>query len=751
LATTEDRRILDAAQPDDRDALRLSKLYRWGLAVARRRRLVLGISVVLFVMCSGAGPVLQKELGAPSLTIEGSESARVEKLIDRLFPLGSEDDVVVFHSGRHVASDQTYRAAIAAVDKTVRDQTGVRSVVGPYDATAVGQILAGEHTALSLITIGGSANQRFNNTSVIQAAMTRAAGDSGVRAWLTGSSPITKELTSLQKIDTQHAEAIGVPVAFMILLFALGGLAAAFLPLLMAVAGLLLTYGVLAILAHFLQFDSFLLAMVTLIGLGIGIDYSLFIVSRFREELARSDSGEHDESDRVADAVGVALATSGRTILFSGVVVALSLSSLFVVQVSLFREIAIGAVVVVACMLAAAMTLLPATLALLGPRINRGALPRRLRPWGTRSRAGNGPESGWSRWARLTMRRPILVIVVAGGLLLVAAIPALHLRYGYEIGVPQSTPAPAVEAENLLRQEFSLGVMGPIEVVVTGNGGMDSDVAIAQSVSQELERDQRVTVVTERRSANGVLLTVIPAVPIDSVAITALVRHLRNDVAPRLDGGRKVTVFVGGPTAQIVDGTNELSSKFPLIIALIVGLSALFLLMVFRSVVLPIKAVLLNLLGTAATVGLSVWIFQYGHGQQLLDFTSTGYVQFTVPTVMFVLLFGLSMDYEIFLIRRVQEEWRKTGDNTLAVATAMEHTGPSITAAAAIMVAVFGCFMTADLLELKQLGFALAAAIALDATLIRLVLVPATMGLLGAWNWWLPRWLERWLPKVGVD
>jgi RND superfamily putative drug exporter len=781
LATTEDRPTRNAPKPAQPNALSSSRLYRWGLAVARARRVVLGVSVLLIVVSAAAYPALQQELGAPSIAVNGSDSARSEQVIERLFPLGSEDDAVVFHSSRHIASDRTYRAVIAAVDRTVGAQKGVRSVTGPYAPNAVDQILAGEHNAFSLITVGGGSDQRYANTRSIQTALTRAAAGSGVQVWLTGTSPILRELAEQQKINTQHAESIGIPVALVILLLAMGALVAALLPLLLAFAGLLLAFGVLAVLALLFHFDSFLLAIVTLIGLGLGIDYALFIVSRFREELARHTSSEEShtssearhESERVAHALGVALATSGRTILFSGVVVALSLASLFVVSADIYREVAIGAMVVVICMLGAALTLLPAVLAMLGEGVNKGALPVRLRPPDAQPGWKQGQQGGWARWARLVMRRPVLAAAATAAVLLLAASPILHLRYGFNVSILQaSDTAPAAEGQQLLTHELTPGAGGPIQIVVTNRGGgaqtgsggggggaragsgsdtaqASSALAAASALNQELESDKLVTGISERRSKAGAVLLVFPSVTVESRTATALVQHIRNDLAPPLQAHRRVSVLVGGPTAVTLDGAEQLRTQLPLFLALILGPSLLFLLIVFRSVVLPIKAVLMNLLATAATMGLAVWIFQDGHGHQLLGFTSTGYIQFTVPLIMFALLFGLSMDYEIFLIRRVQEEWRRTGDNTLAVASGIEHTARMITAAAAIMVAVFGCFLTTNLLELKQLGFTLAAAIALDATLIRLVLVPATMRMLGASNWWLPAWLARVLPGAG--
>jgi putative drug exporter of the RND superfamily len=291
----------------------------------------------------------------------------------------------------------------------------------------------------------------------------------------------------------------------------------------------------------------------------------------------------------------------------------------------------------------------------------------------------------------------------------------------------------------------------------------------ARTLARQLRHDRRVASLSLSHSATGVLLTVIPSVSVDSPAASALVSYIRTDLAPSVDmrggldarGGQDArngpdarggpTVLVGGWTAQSLDASTEASRKLPLVMAITLGLALMFLLMVFRSVVLPIKAVLMNLLATGATLGLIVLIFQDGHGESLLGFTSSGFVQAFLPMSMFVLLFGLSMDYEVFLIRRMQETWRKTGDNSLAVVAGVEHTARSISAAAAIMVAVFGSFVTANILELKQFGFALAGAIAIDATLIRLVLVPALMCLLGERNWWLPASLGRLLPRVEID
>jgi putative drug exporter of the RND superfamily len=753
------------------------------VTVARRRRAVLAVSALVLVLSVGLYPTLQGALGAPEYAVQGTESARVEQLLERRFPgIGSEDDGLVFYSAHHLAGDRAFRGVIASVLAVARRQAGVRTVLGPYDQNAVGQISSDEHAAVAAVTLGGSAHQRFDRARLMQSAVEREARD-GIHVWLTGFSPIARDLSDVERTDTERAEAIGVPVALVILLFALGTAVAAMAPLLMAGAGLLFTYGVLAVLGTLFHFDNLLLAIVTMIGVGIGVDYGLFIVSRFREELARDERGLRGEqqphaerelrgeSERVAAAVGTALATSGRTILFSGAIVALSLASVFIVDSPLFREIAVGAVTVVVCMLIVAMTLLPALLALLGARINRGALPRRFQPADSRTETDRA-RGGWARWALLMMRRPLPAASVAAVVLVIAAIPVFGLRYGINLGVLSVSSTSSGKGESVLARSFSPGAVAPIQIVLTGGddrgeadrGGADrsngrsharanarSNVAGAEKLTHELELDRRVSGVAERRSKVGVLLTVVSAVRIDSPTASALVKHIRRVLAPRIHADGGPTVLVGGVTATTVDFSNQMRARFPVVLALILGLSLLCLLVAFRSIVLPIKAVLMNLLVTCAALGLVVLIFQRGHGERLLGFTSAGFIQAYLPLGMFALLFGLSMDYEIFLIRRVREEWDRTHDNRVAVATGIEHTARPISAAAAIMVAVFGSFLTANLLELKQIGFALAVAIALDATLIRLVLVPAAMRLLGARNWWLPRSLERVLPDIGLD
>ncbi len=734
---------------------RSSKAHRWGVAMVRHRRLVLVLWAFVLVASAASYPSLQHALGAPNYLVAGSQSAQVEKLVEKRFPdVGTEDDALVFYSGAHTATDHTYEKFITSLNATLAHQQGVKGILGPFDESAIGQISADEHSAVSAVALTGDSQQRFENAARLQSAVQRAvhANGNGIQAWLTGYSPVTKDLVKVQTHDVERAEAIGLPVALVMLLIALGSLFSAFIPLMLAGAGLLLTYGALAIVIQFSHFDNFLISIVAMVGVGIGIDYALIIVSRFREEFARRPRGG-DEEAQVADAVGVALATAGRTILFSGVICGLAILSMLVLRAAVFREITVGVIAVVICTLLAALTLLPALLGQLGTQIDRGALPPRWQPANARRRGGVGDSDrpgGWARWALTMMRHPFPAIVISVTILLVAAIPVLGMQYGLNLGVFAVSEAPSGKGEQVLAHSFAPGAVSPARFTITGGtpGAKGTDVQAAKALTETLEKDPRVAGVGERRSSAGVLLNVVNSVAVDSTAANKFILHVRNDLAPPLHARWGTTVLAGGATGIMVDLAHETSVRFPLVLALILGFSLFFLLIVFRSPLLAIKAILMNLLATGAMLGIVVWVFQDGHGQQLFGFTSTGFIQCFVPLTVFALVYGLSMDYEVFLIRRIQEEWKRTGDNRRSVAIGVEHTARPIAAAAAIMVAVFGSFVTADLLELKQLGFAVAVGIAIDATLIRLVLVPALMRVFGDWNWWIPAWLDRILPKL---
>ncbi|WP_232534951.1 MMPL family transporter [Nocardia terpenica] len=721
--------------------------HRWGALMARHRRLVIIVWAVVIIVCGGVSGLLLKELKAPDYGVDNAPSSRASSLVQQHFKgLGNEQDVIVFDSPQGRITDPDRRAVVDRVVAAAGQAEGVVAVVGPFDPGAKDQVAADGGAALAIVGLDGDIHQLPDRAAGVQRAIDKAAG-SGIRAYLTGYSPVTNDLTVVETSAAEKSESIGLPIAFLVMVVAFGGVVAAVLPLILAVAGLSLTIGVVYALSAGLTFDAFLITIVTMIGTGIGIDYAMFIVSRFREELARRGITDTRDPEKIAEATGVAIATSGRTILFSGIVVAISVCSLFIMKSPIFREISTGVLVTVICTVTAALTLLPAILAALGPRVNTWQLPRRWRPADARSdaHAAAGP---WARWAHLIMRRPVVAAVSAVIVLVLAALPIGGLKYGIDLGTKSLAGRPSAEAQAVLDRSFTPGIVSPIQVVITGPGDSALDPAgqeRAGAFAATLGSDSRVADIETLPGEGMVLLNVIPKVRVDSSDAIALVQHIRDDLAPSMRGDQ---VLVGGATASFVDLSNETTHKLPYVMALVLGLSLIFLLLVFRSIALPIEAVVMNLLATAAAIGLTVAVFQWGHGSGLLGFTSTGFLQVYLPITVFVLLFGLSMDYEVFLIRRMQEAWEDGHDNTSAIAVGVEHTARPIAAAAAIMVAVFGSFLTAQVLELKQFGFSLAVAVALDATLVRLVLVPALMKLFGRWNWWLPAGIGRRMPRV---
>lgn len=715
---------------------------RWASAIGRYRRIVVALWGIALIASVAGMPYLMKTLGAPDYGVPGSQSAQVSKLVHEYFKgNGDEQDVVLFTTEHGKLSDISNRERVARILTAVRRASHVIVVVGPFDPYAHQQISPDGQTAFATVGLAGSTKQLAARAKDVQAVVEDAAGG-GVHAWLTGYSPITNDLTTVENADSERAEMMGIPIALIVLLLALGSIVAATLPLLTALGGLTLTFGTITLVSLAMNVDAFIIAIVSMIGMGVGIDYALFVTSRFREELSKqgivrtSDAADRRLlNDAVVHATGRALATSGRTVAVSGAVVAISICSLFIIDSPVFREMSLGVLAVTACTLLAVWTLLPAVIVILGPRVNSGRLAERLQP----AEAQICSDVSQGGWAHTVMRRPVL----AGGLvmivLLIAALPLASLRYGIDLGTSCLASQPSGKAQNALVRSFGPGIVSPVQVTVTGRAGRpvlgDEQANELTRLATVLQRDPRVQTVDQVESEGRVLLNIVPTSAIDSAGATSLVVHIRSDLAASA-AGSGLNILVGGATAQFVDVSSETSRKIPYVLLIVIGLTVLLLLLAFRSAILPLKAALMNLLATAASVGITVTIFQWGVGESLLDFKSVGFLQVYIPISVFVILFALSMDYEIFLVRRIREAWDAGQDNATAVASGIEHTARSIAAAATIMVAVFGSFVTADVLELKEFGLALAIAIAIDATLVRLVLVPAFMRIFGGWNWW---------------
>ena len=523
----------------------------------------------------------------------------------------------------------------------------------------------------------------------------------------------------------------------IVLLAVFGSLAAAALPLALGVAAVVVTGAIVFFLSLVYGMSIFVTNMASMLGIGVAVDYSLFILARYREELGLGRS--RDEAREVA------LRTSGLAVTFSGLTVIVALAGLFLIDAKVVRSMAVGAIVVVAMAVLAAVTLLPALIALLGHRVSEpGRIIGRLRP---KPRERTGPGF-WERWTAMLMRRPLPFALGATALMLLIAAPALSLR--------EDTAAVAMFPEDfetrvgfeLATQALGEGAMGPVQVLAD-YGGDRVDTAAVERYGQTvggLPGVEAVAAPVMSSDGRRALIVITPRDGPESGSTKALVERLRTTAGPP-----GAVTSVGGATAQNEDDTSVISGSLWKVALFVVSLSFIVLLLVLRSVLLPLKAVLMNALSVAAAYGVLVIVFQWGWFDGFLGFQSLGYVQAVTPALLLAVVFGLSMDYEVFMLSRIKERYQATGDNRLAVAQGLSASARTISSAALIMVAVFAIFAGTGVPQVKEIGVGLAVAIALDATVVRLVLVPTTMELMGKWNWWLPAWLDRVLPDMDFE
>ena len=754
-----------------------SAFARLGNAMARYYRFVVALWIVILAANVFLVPRFHSSVTGPPLDVLGSDSYRAQEILATRFEQPfAEQDLIVFESESLVATDEAFQAVISTALARVQELPGVVNVISPFDPRAEGLISPEGDVATAVVGLGGSNAARQALSPRLTQAATSAATDE-VRVYVTGRSPLIAELVAQQEEDLSRAERLGLPLALLILLLASGAVVAASLPLLLAIAGVIVTFGILGAVSTFAEFNLFVPNIATMIGLGVGIDYALFIVNRYREELVRGADPRR--------AVATTIATAGRTVFISGLTVLLSLAGLLLVNARIFRELALGAMIAVAVMVLGALTLVPALLTWLGPRINALGLPRR-----SQQSVSFGGERFWERWARMIMRHPGRWAALSVALLLLLAAPVTQLNLALDTGTSDTGQQSAGIGREILEREFNEGRISPLQVVYVSRDGPldDADLDAIARLSELIANDYAAVSVTSVTTlldqfvgnhsvetlalaatfpqvveASGDLINVnsgsdvavIRAVPRwspDSPGPLELVERVRHTMVPNVleSQGVDAEVVVGGLSAQIVDITAESLRKLPVVIGLVVVLSFVLLALVFRSIAIPIKAILMNVLGIAAAYGLLVVVFQEGAGSRLFDFQATGSTQVYLPLLTFAVLFGLSMDYEVFLLGRIKEEWEKTGDNSTAVVRGLQRTGAVITTAAAIMVTVFAAFTFARLTEVKTLGFSLAAAVLIDATLIRIILVPAAMQLLGRWNWWFPGWLDQRLPRIDL-
>jgi RND superfamily putative drug exporter len=721
----------DAAQPI---------LFRWGRWNATHHKRVLGIWLLLLVGAASLIPHFVSSLGSTtSLSVRGSDSARAERLLRSDFPgLSAEQDLVVFSSKSLQTGDPRFEQVVGKTLTELRGDARVTSVVSPY-APAGHAISSDRSTAIASLRLAGGQSARQSAAVDLQSRLDRLQTH-GVQIFLTGNSPIDAAVTKRSESDLARAEVVGELLASVVLLLALRTVVAAAVPALLAIAGLIFAYGLLAAVSLLYRFDATVEAVSTMLGLALGIDYSLFLVTRFREELRRRES--------VVDAVANAVATAGKAIVFSGTTVLVSLAGLFIVPAQSFTGLAAGAMVAVAALMLVAIGLLPAALALVGRRIERLRVPL----IGHR-RAFRERSSIWERWAHVVMRHPLIAAVPVSALLLTAAVPAFGMHFGLSLGTPAVADTAAGHGYAIVAAKFPAGVLAPIQIVVDKPHGeiAQGDLRAVRSLTQALEHDPAVGQVesTAQDGHSATIITVAPKAAPDSGAAQQLVADIRAQAIPGALRQTQLHAAVGGLPAQLRDLDHAVSDSFPLVLLAVLGASFLLLLVAFRSLFVPLKAIAMNLLSLGTAYGLLVLVFQQGHLEHLFGIDTTGFIEVTMPLFTFAILFGLSMDYEVFLVSRIKEEWEHGYDTHRSVGRGLATTARVITAAALIMVAVFASFMGTAVTEVKQVGFGLAVAVLVDATLVRLVLVPAFMRLAGNWNWWLPDWLEHRLPGRG--
>jgi RND superfamily putative drug exporter len=705
-------------------------------------------------------------LSAGGFIRDDLESAQAKALLQTEIGVSEAAVVVVFHSDTARAGEPAFEAAAAAAIVDVPSAAYVRTVLSHLLSTR--QVSADGHTAFDIVLLDLAADESPKALPGLRAALREAPG---LEIGLSGGPAFYGDVQAVSEADLRRSELISLPLAALALLLVFGSVVAAGVPLVVGGAAVVVALAAIFFIAGVTPMSIFVLNLATLLGLGLGVDYSLLMTSRFREELSARGWRE----DAVVDAVGATARTAGRAVFFSGLTVLLGLLGLVLFGFMILRSVGIAGAVVVALAVVAAMTLLPAALAIAGVNLERLRV-RRVRP--------RPPEEGaWSRLAWWVMRRPVAVLVPTLGVLLLLGTPFLHVRFNAPDAriLPESAPSRA--AFDRLTEQFGPGPFAPIVLAIRTEGAATEPANLADlfEYSRRLAADPRIDRVdslvdidprmtldqyqllyrpgarppdryvaevlsaTTRGDLTGFTIFT-PYGPNEAVA-RELVRDLRADDGA-LAPPAAFTVLVGGGAADVEDVVTGIAAEFPRTAIFILVSTYLVLLLLLRSLLLPLKALAMNTLSIVASFGALVWIFQDGNLSLLFGTRPLGFVETTQPVILFCVLFGLSMDYEVFLLTRMREAWAATGDNPSAVAHGLERSGRIVTSAALIVIVVAGSFAFADIVLIKALGVGIAIAVALDATVVRALLVPATMRLLGRWNWWLPEIVARRLPMV---
>jgi len=711
--------------------------------LGRRRRWVLGAWIALVVLALPLASRQTEHLTGGGFDVPGSQSKGVSDALENGF--GSRaDGIAVLLQAEPGATTAERAAAVARVRREVASVPDV--ALPPPVARAARAELRRSDIAMLPLTSPLPSDQLIDPAATLRKELDPGSAQDGVTPYLAGQPTIWAGMQELSKRDLARAEASGFPIVAIILLVVFGSLAAAVLPLTLGFVSVMVTGALIYFLSQQMETSVFVTNMASMIGIGVAIDYSLFILARYREE---RQAGRSEE-----DARAEALSTSGLAVTFSGLAVIVSLAGLWMVDNQALRSMALGAMIVVAVSILTATTLLPALIAMLGDRVLPGGVVAKV--LGVFRRRDERPdrEAFWVRWTNRVMARPWAAVIGVSSVLLFLASPVLSLESGTE-AIGQFPKDSDVRIGNELAGEQLRGGTDPIQIVASFGEAPASTAENRATVAtfiRSVGQTQGVSSVAPPVFAgDSVLIQATPSAPSESDAATALVDRLRDSVVPVTSLNRVATVDVGGETARSHDVRRLISGSMWKIIVFVLALSFLVLMVMLRSLLLPLKAVAMNLLSIGAAYGVLVAVFQWGWLDGLLGFESQGALDTINVPLIFAVVFGLSMDYEVFLMSRIRERYMAHGDNSRAVAEGLSTSARTISSAALIMTAVFAVFILTGVPSIKELGLGCAVAIALDATLVRLILVPAAMVLMGKWNWWMPSWLDRVLPDLSFE
>jgi putative drug exporter of the RND superfamily len=713
---------------------------------ARHPWRIVSVWVVLLVLAVVAASELGDVLTTESTILSHPDSVKGADLLEqRLRGADPVTETVIVRSQAATVDDVAFQTQ---VERTATDLLGMTGIVAAadtfYTSGNPGLVSADRHTTLILVTLVGSLDDAEGYVGAYRDTVAAHRSD-GFEVYSVGDISVGDEFNRIAESDLQTAEVIGLPIALVILVVVFGALVAAGVPIIVAIVAIVGSLGLAAVIGRGFELSFFVTNMITLIGLAVGIDYALFVVERYREERRRG-LAKHD-------AIALAGDTASKAVLFSGITVMLALAGMLLIPTTIFRSLGTGAILAVVVAVTATLTLIPAMLALLGDTID---WPRRRvnTPAAIARQATHDAETihggFWGRVTSTVMAHPVISVTLSLVVLLSASVAYANLETG-QSGIESLPASDTKTAYTILAAEFYAGVLSPVEIVVDDS---TSDPAIAAGIEAlvaAIGANPAFGPATVETNATGDLALVAAPLAGNANASSSYdaITWLREDAVPAAFDTTGAEVYVSGETAFNVDFNAVIDRYTPIVIAFVLVLSFLLLMLAFRSIVVPLKAILMNLLSVSATYGLLVLFFQEGWGS-FLGFQQVPTIDAWVPLFLFCVLFGLSMDYHVFLLSRIREHFDATGDNRASVAVGLQSTAKIITGAALIMVAVFAGFAAGKLVTFQQMGFGLAVAVFLDATIVRMVLVPASMSLLGDRNWYFPRWLQ-WLPDLRVE